>query len=72
MKQKPEQRETSEKKYMSIKEVCEYLGLSRSKFAREYKKYLPYVKMGGRVIFVRDDVDQYMMSARRDERFLHV
>ena len=56
---------------MSIEEVCEYLRLSRSKFAREYKSYLPYVKMGGRVIFHKADVDAYMLSARCDERFLH-
>ena len=44
MKQQPEQKETS-KQYMSIKEVCDYLGLSRSKFGREYKKFLPMVSL---------------------------
>lgn len=70
MKQKPEQKDGS--KYMSIDQVCEYLGLSRSKFGREYKKYLPFMKIGGRVIFHRTDVDEYMWSIRRDERFLQV
>jgi excisionase family DNA binding protein len=67
----PEQKERFDKTYMSISEVCDYLRLSRSKFAREYKKFLPFVKIGGRVIFHKSDVDEYMRNARRDERFLH-
>lgn len=71
MQPKPEQKEMNEKKYLSIREVCDYLGVSRSKFARSYKSYLPYVRFGGRVLFLREDVDAYMLSIRRDERFLY-
>jgi excisionase family DNA binding protein len=57
--------------YLTIKETCEYLKVSKSWFGRHYKKHFPFTTLGRKVLFLRSDIDEYMQSIRRDERFLH-
>ena len=65
--------ELNQKRYLTIDEACQYLGFPSRycRFGREYKKLVPYARVAGKVRFIRDDLDEYVLSTRRDERFLY-
>lgn len=47
---------------MTIDEICEYLRISRSTLWRLRKRGLPCFKLGTRVLFNKEDVDEWIKS----------
>ncbi|UKN02229.1 helix-turn-helix domain-containing protein [Paracrocinitomix mangrovi] len=53
--------ELKKKTYLSIKETCVYLGISRSTLYRNVRLgLLPVIGLGGRTIFKREDLDKFL------------
>lgn len=52
----------NENKTLSIEEVMEILSVSKSTLAqwRADKKNLPYYKLGGRVVYHQDDINEFL------------
>ena len=49
-----------EKGYLERKEVCEYLGISKTTFFREFARELPAYRVGRRLKYKREDVDKFI------------
>lgn len=58
-----------QKKLMSPKELSEYLGVKESSLAvwRTNKTYpLPYIKVGGRIRYMKESVDKWLESRTKN------
>lgn len=53
-----------EKRYLSVKEVCELTGLSKSTIYCEiYKRCIPYFKLGPRIVrFDREEIEEWIKN----------
>lgn len=47
-------------RWLSMKEICEYLGVSHDTISRWILKDMPALKMGGNWRFKRDQVDKWL------------
>jgi len=45
-------------------EAAEYLRVSTSTFHDKVKQHLPYVQAGGRRVYLKQDLDEYLMCHR--------
>jgi excisionase family DNA binding protein len=46
---------------LSVRQVAEFLGRSeQAVYKLVYRKQLPYRKLGGKVIFIRKELEQYL------------
>ncbi len=51
---------TDPPRWMTVAEAAAYIGLSKSYFYRKVKNEIRHIKEGTRIIFDRNDLDQYM------------
>ena len=56
-----------EKKFLSMAEVTEFLGISRQSIYRLLSQGMPRYKLGGRRIFDRDELIKWVKSHRNDK-----
>lgn len=56
-----ENKEVLTKVTMTVKEVADYLGISRGTvYSRVKANEIPYVKLGGKILFHRETVDNWL------------
>lgn len=54
---------TNETKYFDMDELTEYIHLSKSSiYKRVSNKTIPFVKLGTRTVFVREQIDQWVIN----------
>lgn len=58
--------EAMQRTYMTFEETCHYLNIKRSKLYAISGTELPYHKVGTRRWYLRDDLDEYIRSGRRE------
>jgi excisionase family DNA binding protein len=52
-----------ESRYMDIKKVCRYTCRSTSSiYKKVMKKEIPYIKVGGKLIFDKIKIDEWMLN----------
>jgi excisionase family DNA binding protein len=52
-----------EKKFLDMDELAEYIHLSKSfLYKRVCNKTIPFVKLGTRTVFVREQIDQWVIN----------
>jgi len=56
-----------EKKFLSIAEVTEFLGISRQTIYRLLSQGMPCYKLGGRRIFDREELIEWVKGHRNDK-----
>lgn len=56
-----------EKKFLSISEVMEFLGISRPTIYRLLSKGMPCYRLGGRRIFDREELIDWVKGHRNDK-----
>lgn len=56
-----------EKKFISIAEVAEFLGISRQSIYRLLSQGMPCYKLGGRRIFDREELVAWIKSGKGDK-----
>lgn len=56
-------------RYLNSAEAAEYIGVTRSTMY-QYRYRLPYIKKGGRLYYLRTDLDDYLKNKKRWERKL--
>ena len=53
---------TSEKKFLNMEELAEHVGMSKSfLYKRVCNKTIPFIKLGTRTVFVRDEIDKWVL-----------
>jgi len=53
----------NEKKFLDIDELAEYIHLSKSSlYKRVCYRTIPFVKVGTRTVFVREQIDQWVIN----------
>ena len=53
----------NEKKFLDMDELAEYIHLSKATiYKRVYNKTIPYVKLGSRTVFVREQIDTWVIN----------
>lgn len=59
--------ETKYQDLMTEQEVCELLGFNRNYFLkmRTQKIVIPFLKIGGRITYLKEDVIEYLKKSRR-------
>lgn len=57
-----------EKKYYSVDEACEFLGIKKTKLYELMKGGLPYIKLGKLTKFDKVDLISYMDSLKQVEK----
>lgn len=57
---------------MTVDEVCEYLGISKSTFYYKAKHGgIPIIKQGKHLFVYRDELDKWLESGRKGEAYKH-
>jgi len=58
-----------ERRLLSVEEAAKYLGVQKSTiYAWAWRRKIPSVKIGRRLLFDREDLDQIIESGKRRER----
>ena len=58
-----------EKRLISVEDAARYLGVQKSTiYSWAWRRKIPSVKMGRRLLFDREDLDQLIESGKREER----
>lgn len=58
-----------EKKYLSVDEACEFLGVKRTKLYNLKKEGgIPYIQLGGSLKFDKLDLEKYMESLKKIDK----
>jgi excisionase family DNA binding protein len=53
----------NEKKFLNMDELAEHIGMSKSfLYKRVCNKTIPFVKIGSRTVFVREQIDQWVIN----------
>ena len=53
----------NEKKFLNMDELTEYIPLSKSSIYKKVcNKTIPHVKLGSRTVFVREQIDQWIIN----------
>jgi excisionase family DNA binding protein len=56
-----------EQQYLTIKDVCEKLYLSRSSIYNYVSGHkIPYVKLGGKLLFIESDINNWINSKKKE------
>ncbi len=56
-----------ERRYLSVKEVSQYLGFSvNTLYGWTSQRRIPFLKIGGRVRFDKAELDRWMQEGSRD------
>ena len=59
-----------EKRLISVEDAARYLGVQKSTiYSWAWRRKIPSVKMGRRLLFDREDLDQMIEGGERRERF---
>ena len=59
-----------EKRLISVEDAARYLGVQKSTtYSWAWRRKIPSVKMGRRLLFDREDLDQMIEAGKRRERF---
>ena len=54
---------TSEKKFLNMDELSEHVGMSKSfLYKRVCNKTIPFIKLGTRTVFVKEEIDKWVIS----------
>lgn len=57
------------KRYLSVEEACEFLGIKRTKLYRLKKEGgLPYIRLGGSLKFDEEDLVKWMDSLKKTDK----
>jgi len=57
---------TNEKKFLNICELSEHIGMSKSfLYKRVCNKTIPFIKLGTRTVFVREEIDTWVINGRQ-------
>jgi excisionase family DNA binding protein len=59
-------------KWLSTKQLAEYLGMSTSAITNMRGSKLPYYKVGGRIMFKKQEIDEYILSTRHKSGSEHL
>ncbi len=58
-----------EKRLVSVEEAAKYLGVQKSTiYSWAWRRKIPSVKMGRRLLFDREDLDRMIEAGKREER----
>lgn len=61
-----------EKRFLNVRELAEYLGIKRHTiYTWVSMKRIPYVKMGGRVMFDMRDVEKWIKERKVEVSNIH-
>jgi len=59
-----------EKRLISVEEAARYLGVQKSTiYSWAWRRKIPSVKMGRRLLFDREDLDQMIEAGKQRKRF---
>ena len=59
-----------EKRLISVEDAARYFGVQKSTmYSWAWRRKIPSVKMGRRLLFDREDLDQMIEAGKRRERF---
>ncbi len=59
----------SEKRLFSVEDAAKYLGVQKSTiYSWAWRRKIPSVKMGRRLLFDREDLDRVIEAGKREER----
>ena len=58
--------------WLSTKQLAEYLGMSTSAITNMRGSKLPYYKVGGRIMFKKQEIDEYILSTRHKSGSEHL
>jgi len=60
---------TEEKRLLGVEEAAKYLGVQKSTiYSWAWRRKIPSVKLGRRLLFDREDLDQMIETGKRRER----
>ena len=58
-----------EKRLISVEDAAQYLGVQKSTiYSWAWRRKIPSVKMGRRLLFDREDLDRVIEAGKREER----
>ena len=54
-------KEPDEKRLLTVNEICQVLNIKKTKlYDMVYKREIPFVKLGAKIMFDRDDIDKFI------------
>lgn len=57
-----------DKKYLDVKEACEFLGISRPTLYRLKEEGLPYFKLRGSLRFDKADLEKWIETLKQSDK----
>ena len=57
-----------DKKYLDVKEACEFLGISRPTLYRLKEEGLPYFKLRGSLKFDKADLEEWIETLKQSDK----
>jgi len=61
--------DAAKKRLLSVEEAAQYLGVQKSTiYSRAWRRVIPSVKMGRRLLFDQEDLDRMIEAGKREER----